>query len=116
MKTLKDYSGSEAIEIMLEVSKYITPLITDKDIMGDMASMDVGKIGAMALKKYPDECRELRKALGNEPATNVVGEAYGISQILLEFITDKDVMDFFTSMNKTMASSGSVTENTKAEG
>lgn len=116
MKTLKDYTGTEAIDMMLEVSKYITPLITDKDIMGDLQSADIGKIGAMALKKYPDECKALRAALGNEPATNVVGEAYGISQILIEFITDKDVMDFFTSMSKTMTSSGSATENTKAEG
>lgn len=116
MKTLKDFSGSEAIDKMLEISKYITPLITDKDVMGDLESKDVGSIGAMALKKYPDECRNLREALGNEPASSVLGEAYGISQILIEFITDKDVMDFFMSMNKTMTSSGSATENTKAEG
>lgn len=115
MKTLKDFSGEEAIDILMEISKYITPLIADKDIMGDLENTDVGTIGARAIKKYPNECRAIRTALGNEPASSVLGEAYGISQILIEIITDKDVIDFFVSMNKTMSKSNSATENLTAE-
>ena len=102
MKTLKDYNGVEAVDMLMAVSPYITPLITDKDIMGDLEGKDIGAIGAMALKKHPDECKALRETLGNEPAESVLGEAYGIAQILMEVITDKDVVDFFTSMSKTM--------------
>lgn len=115
MKTLKDYEGNQAIDMVLAVSPYITPLITDKDIMGNLENADIGSLGATALKKYPDECKALREALGNEPAESVMGEAYGIAQILVEIIMDKDIIDFFTSMNKTMSKSISATENTKAE-
>lgn len=116
MKTLKDFSGNEAIDKVIEVSQYITPLISDSDIMGDLDNMDIGAMGGIAIKKHPEECRKLREALGNEPATSALGEAYGISQILLEVITDKDILDFFTSMNKTLTVSTSVTENGEAEG
>lgn len=116
MKTFKDYSGEEAIDVVIAASQYITPLITDKDVMGDLENMDVGKIGAIAIKNHPKECEELRKALGNEPAESALGAAYGISQILIEVITDKDVLDFFKSMNKTQTQSTSVMENTEEEG
>lgn len=116
MKTLKDYSGEEAIDKLMEISKYITPLIADKDIMGDLEQTDVGTLGARALKKYPNECKAIREALGNEPANSVLGEAYGISQILVEIITDKDVIDFFVSMNKTMSKSKSAMVSSTAEG
>ena len=115
MKTLKDFTGSEAIDKVIEVSPYITPLITDKEIMGELENADIGTIGAIALKNHPEECRKLREALGNEPATSALGEAYGISQILIEVITDKDILDFFTSMSKTLNVSTSATENGKAE-
>lgn len=116
MKTLKDFSGEEAIDKVIEVSPYITPLISDSEIMGDLEHTDIGTLGATALKKHPEECRKLREALGNEPASSALGEAYGISQILIEVIMDKDILDFFASMNKTMESSGSATANGEVEG
>ena len=51
MKTLKDYEGNQAIDMVLAVSPYITPLITDKDIMGNLENADIGSLGATALKK-----------------------------------------------------------------
>ncbi len=115
MKTFKDFEGEQAIDKVIECSQYITPLISDKDIMGELDKTDIGVIGAKALKAHPTECRALREALGNEPAESALGEAYGIAQILVEIITDKDILDFFTSMNRKMKASGSVTENGEAE-
>lgn len=115
MKTFKDYSGEQAIDIVIAASQYITPIITDAEVMGDLENTDVAKVGAIAIKNHPTECAELRKALGNEPAESALGEAYGISQILIEIITDKDILDFFKSMGRTQTASGSAMENTEAE-
>lgn len=116
MKTIKDWDGTEAIEKVIEISEYITPIILDKDIMGDLENTDMGKLGALALKKYPEECANIRTALGNEPATSALGAAYGMSKLIFEILSDKDIIDFFLSMSKTASKSTSAMENTQAEG
>ena len=70
----------------------------------------------MALKRHPEECAKIREALGNEPATSALGAAYGMSQLIVEILTDKDILDFFVSMNKTVSKSTSTTTNGVAEG
>lgn len=116
MKTIKDYDGTEAIDKVIEISEYITPIIADSDIMGDLENTDVGKLGALALKKYPEECNKIREALGNEPAASALGAAYGMSQLIFEILSDKDIIDFFLSMSKTVNKSTSAAQNTKVEG
>lgn len=116
MKTFKNYTGEEAIDKVMETSQYITPIISDKEIMSDLENKDVGKLGALALKNHPEECAKIREALGNEPAASALGAAYGMSQLIIEILTDKDILDFFASVNKTMSKSSSTTTNGVEEG
>lgn len=115
MKTFKDYSGEQAIDMVMEAGQYITPIISDIDIMGSIDKSDIGRLGAKALKKYPEECQKIREILGNEPADSAIGAAYGIAQVLIEVICDKDIIDFFKSMSKTLKQSTSATESGKEE-
>ncbi len=102
MKTFRDYEGQEAIDKIIEAIPLVNTLISDKEIVGDLKSKPATLLGALAVKNHPEECEKLREILGNEPAPDAMSAAFGMSKLLVEVLSNKDIIDFFAYTGETM--------------
>lgn len=118
MKTFKDYEGTEAIDKLIEALPYVNKLISDKEIMENLKETPMTVLGARAVKHQPETCEKLREMLGNEPAENAMSAAFGMTKLLAEVLTNKDMIDFFVftgeTMDKSKSGSTSQTSENKA--
>lgn len=124
MKKLSDYKGEEAIELMADI---IEPMVA---LIGDAEVQKLAKAGEKApvkyvkpmLKGHSKEVIEILARIEGEPV-----ETYGekvnpltLPIQLLALINDPQVRSLFTLQGQTavtsLASFGSATENTEAEG
>ena len=100
MKTFKDYTGEEGIDKVIECAPFINEIITDKDVMENLDKMSFLEMGATIVKNHGKAFKEVRKALGNED-TDSIGLSYSAAQLMKELLTNKDILDFFTSFANT---------------
>lgn len=97
MKTFKDYTGTEGIDKVIECAPYVTEIITDGELMGQLDKLSWIELGANVLKKHGEAFEKIRKALGNDEETDSLGLSFAASQFMKEIISNKDTIDFFTS-------------------
>lgn len=97
MKTLRDYEGTEGLEKFAEIEPYISEIIRDKDII--IADMTNFQLGATAIKRHPEACDSIIKAFGGSP-DSPQGKIAAIATVLLDILTDKDMIDFFILSGK----------------
>ena len=124
LKKLSDYQGEEAIELMADI---IEPMTT---ILGDEEVQKLAKAGVKApakyikpmLKGHPREVIEILARIEGEPYEEYSKKvnAFTLPVQLLAVINDPQVKSLFTLQGQTaktsLASFGSATENTEAEG
>ena len=87
MKTLRDYDGAEGV----------SEIIKDSNIK--FAELGSFQVGAKALELHPEECEGIFKAFGGAPASPQ-GKVAAIATVLLDILTDKDMIDFFILSGK----------------
>lgn len=124
MKKLSDYKGEEAIELMADI---IEPLAV---ILADEAVQKLAKAGEKApvkyvkpmLKNHSAEVIEVLARIADEPVEeyNEKVNVFTLPAQLLALVNDPQVRSLFTLQGQTavtsLASFGSATENTEAEG
>ena len=99
MKTLRDYEGAEGVAKFAEIEPYISEIIKDSNIK--IAEMGNFQLGAKALELHPKECEGIFKAFGDVPASPQ-GKVAAIATVLMDILTDKDMIDFFILSGKIM--------------
>ena len=99
MKTLRDYEGAEGVAKFAEIEPYISKIIKDSNIK--IAEMRSFQLGAKALELHPKECEGIFKAFGDVPASPQ-GKVAAIATVLMDILTDKDMIDFFILSGKIM--------------
>ena len=114
MKTFNDYSGAEGIDKLVECAPYVSELIKDKEMLSSISGKSWIEVGAIAYKAHTKACDKLFEILDHKPE-NSVGLVSATAQIMVEILTNKDMLDFFGSASKRVQSSTSVTEITEAE-
>lgn len=99
MKTLRDFEGKEGLEKFGEIEPLILEIIKDDRIK--ISEMTNFQLGAKALELHPEACEKMIKVFGGEP-TSPQGKIAAIASVLVDIITDKDMIDFFVLSGKIM--------------
>jgi hypothetical protein len=102
MKTLRDYDGAEGIAKFAEIEPYVSEIIKDSENI-KIAEMTNFQLGAKALELHADACEGIFKAFGGAPASPQ-GKVAAMATVLLDILTDKDMIDFFILSGKIMES------------
>lgn len=97
MKTLRDYDGAEGIKKFAEVEPYLVEIIKDKNI--NIAELTKYQLGVKALELHPDACDAIIKIFEGSP-NSPQGRVAAISTVLVDILTDKDMIDFFILSGK----------------
>ena len=119
---LSDYKGEEALDVLADIIEPLTAILGDEE-MQELAKQ---KNGAMIryvkpmLKNHKKEVIEILARLENEPVETYREKITLVTLPLkvLDFINEPEVQSLFTSQVQSqvtsLASFGSVTENTEA--
>lgn len=97
MKTLRDYEGAEGVAKFAEIEPYVSKIIRDSNMK--IAELRSFQVGAKALELHPKECEEIFKAFGGVPASPQ-GKVAAIATVLLDILSDEDMIDFFILSGK----------------
>lgn len=116
MKVISNYNNEEGIEILMQCADDIQAIMTDKDVSAALDGGNFMKIGAAAYKNCRKNVENVFKVLGEKPET-AIACTVGITQVILDVVSDPAFKDFFTYLTQKSDSmqSASATENTKAE-
>jgi hypothetical protein len=101
MKTFKDFTGAEGIDKIVECAPYVTEIIIDTEIMGQVDKLSWLELGAKIIKKHGEAFNKIRFALGNEKCDDSLSLSYSAAQLMKEILNNKEAIDFFTSFPKT---------------
>lgn len=101
MKTFKDFTGAEGIDKVVECAPYVTEIIIDTEIMGQVDKLSWLELGAKVVKTHSEAFSKLRVALGNEESSDSLSLSYSAAQLMKEILNNKEAIDFFTSFAKT---------------
>ena len=101
MKTINDYNGTEGIDKLIECVPYINELIGDLALINQLKDRSWLSIGGEVYKKHTEACTNLFKILDHEPE-NVVSAVAATAQIMSELLNNKELLDFFMSLGKTL--------------
>lgn len=99
MKTLRDYDGAEGFKKFAEIEPFVVEIIKDSNIK--IAEMTNFQLGAKALELHPEACEGIIKAFDGAPSSPQ-GKVAAIATVLVDIITDKDMIDFFILSGKIM--------------
>lgn len=100
MKTLRDYEGAEGVAKFAEIEPYVSEIIKDSENI-KVAESSSFQLGAKAIELHPEACEGIFKAFGEVPASPQ-GKVAAIATVLLDILTDKDMIDFFIFSGKIM--------------
>ena len=118
MKKLNEYSGEEALDIIVDIMDAVVPFMKDNEVMDAWRNKTVVSGFKISKEKYPEEFKNFIKAYGkftDEEMKHM--SAITVMQIFSSIMTDPIMMSFFASPSrkKDKESSGSATANTEAE-
>lgn len=118
MRSLSDYQGEEALELWADLLEPITQIIGDPEIAKVLQSKKPPLLKASAiLKKYKAEAEKILLRIDPEPLDGL-NVLVRLAAIIVDVGQNEEIKTFFgfAEQEKTdNASSGSATENTKAE-
>lgn len=99
MKSLRDYEGAEGLEKFSEIEPFVLEIIRDPNI--NIGKLTNFQLGAKAIELHPEACEGIIKAFDGDP-TSPQGKIAAIATVLVDIITDKDIIDFFILSGKIM--------------
>lgn len=95
MKTFSSYNSEEGIEKLMNCADDIFTIMTHKEVSKVLGTGNFLKIGGEAVKNCKEEVERILDALDDHPES-VIGMTAGITQVIMEVMSDKDFKDFFT--------------------
>lgn len=116
MKVISDFNNEEGIDVLMNCADDIQAIITNENVSKALDEKNFLKIGAVAYKECKKNVKKVFSALGEEPAS-AVEITVGITQIILDVLSDQSFKDFFTFLKTKSGSTSldSATESTEEE-
>ena len=113
MRSLSEYRGEEALEVLANLIEPASEIMTDKEIAQLYNSGDRMKAIAVAIKNHKKAVIEVLAALDGQPADKYDVNLFTLPLRLLQILNDKEVAQLFTSQGQMgdAKSFGSVSEN-----
>lgn len=115
MKTFNDFPGIEGIDKLVEASPHIYEILGDKKVIALLDDQHNWiEFGGAVVKAHEEAVAAIMDVLGEKP-TNPISLVSGIAKVMFEVVSNKDMIDFFTSLPKSEKSQTSAMENTEGE-
>lgn len=126
MRKLSDYKGEEAIDLLADIIEPMALILADKSVRAMVENKDekvpIIKLVKPLLKSHKKELIEILARVAEMPVEEYEKtiSVFTLPIQVMDLINDPMVQSLFTSQSQTavtsLASFGSVTENTEAEG
>lgn len=117
MKRLSEYKGEEALELLADLIDPILEIMADVDVKARLTSGFMAAAIKPIIKNHMKAAVEILARLNGMAADDYLKEInlITIPKVLLELISDPDLVSLFTSAGQTegVTSSGSASENTE---
>ena len=112
MVSFKNLKGMEGIDKLNECAALMDKIFEDKEIFNEKSDATCGELATPIYKKHTDTVNKLFEILGEKPesATAILT---GITNLLIEATSDKEVAGFFMGTVKSLRSWTFAMANTK---
>lgn len=117
MMKLSEYHGEEALDLFADLLEPASEIMADKEFVEHARSGNMMKAVKTAVKGHKKAVIEILARVDGADPDNYEVNVFTIPVKALELLNDEALKDLFISQGqkKTSESSGSATENTKAE-
>ena len=118
MKKLAEYTGEDALDIVMSIVSKITPFVKDEEVMQTWKTESVSAGFSKAREKHPDEFMEFISCYSGKSANEIKEMNMGqIMELYAAMLTDSILLSFFASPSQKKAKklSGSATATSKAK-
>lgn len=95
MAKLSDYKNEDAIEVLADIIEPLSVIIADEDVKKEKNKM---KAISIALKRYKKQVIQILARIDNVPVEKYECNALTLPLKVVEFISDKEVLDFLESL------------------
>lgn len=115
---LSEYKNEEAIELFADILDPAISIFGDKAVVGMIrGNKNRMEIVKYILKNYSKDIVKILAAMDRTPVEEFECTVYTLPGRIMEILSDKEMMSFFSSVAGTEQenTSGSATENTKAK-
>lgn len=113
---ISEFRDEEALELLANISEPAIEIFADKELVSLIRKKESGKAISVAIKNHKREVMALLAALEGVPVEDFHCNVFTLPGKLLEILSDKELMAFFSSTQENQGFSGNVTENTEETG
>lgn len=114
MISFKNLEGMEGIDKLNECAPLINDIFGDNEIFNNDTDVTWGELATPIYKKHPETINKIFEILGEAPKS-AAGILSGVSRLLIEVTSDKEVASFFMGTAKNLRSWISAMANTEGE-
>lgn len=110
---ISEYRDEEALELLANISEPAIEIFADEQLADLIRQKKSGKAVSWAIKNHKKEVMELLAALEGVPVEEYHCTIFSLPAKLIEILSDKELIAFFSSTQGNQVFSGNVTENTE---
>ena len=110
---ISEYRDEAALELLANISEPAIEIFADEQLADLIRQKKSGKAVSVAIKNHKKEVMELLAALEGVPVEEFHCSVFTLPAKLIEILSDKELIAFFSNTQGIAAVSGNVTENTE---
>ena len=110
---ISEYRDEAALELLANISEPAIEIFADKELTDLIRQKKSGKAVSVAIKNHKKEVMELLAAMDGVPIEEYHCNIFSLPLKLMEILSDKELIAFFSKTQETQTVSGNVTESSE---